>query len=333
MNTQKINQIISCNLFEQVITVIDEILFVNLDYLTNRQYQSTGLNELLYEIGGYKNHVVVFLIRDGVNCRFTGLREVIIHVIEALQLTKDTCFHYGYDNLNLENSTFIELNVLQMWGHLCYEKIQNLPLSSNTFHKKFAGLYARHDIYRLKIFRYLHTNYYDHSILAFNSVNGVYSNRFEQMFNDDVKWYSQHCPKFLDFPSANNWVSYTNSLDRIGEHYNNYFIEIVAETDFYSNVFFTEKTMKNLYLGKPFILWSGVNSLATLRKAGFRTFSPYIDESYDTILNVRDRLEAIFREIDRLANLSYRELADLNSKMNEIFQHNRNCFTKKLLTD
>lgn len=331
MITLKINDIISnCNFDSKVISVIDGIVFVNLDYLTNRQYQSQGVNEFLYQISNYKNHTVVFLIRDGVNCRVTGLREIIKQVILSLNLTNATCFHYGYDDLDLDNSTFIDMNVLHMWAHLCFEKIKDLPLSSNNTEKKFAALYGRHDLYRLKIFKHLHTNYYNDSLLAFNSVNGTYNQRFIDDFDNDCRWYQEHCPVFLDFASANNWVPYGDSLEKIGNQYNRYFIEIVAETDFYSNKFFTEKTLKNFYLGKPFLLWSGQHSLETLRKAGFRTFSPYIDESYDSITDSKDRLNAILKEIDRLSSLSYAELANLQNDMNEIFLDNRENFNQLL---
>lgn len=333
MITQKINDIISNSNFDsKIISLIDDIVFVNLDYLTNRQYQSQGVNEFLYQIGDYKNKVIVFLIRDGVNCRITGIRETIKHVITSLSLTKETCFHYGYDDLELENSTFIDMNLLQMWTHLSYEKIRDLPSSICTFEKKFAALYGRHDLYRLKFFRHLRTNYANDSLLAFNSINGLYNQRFQHDFANDIEWYQQNCPVFLDFPTSNNWVPYGESLEKIGKQYNRYFIEIVAETDFYSKHFFTEKTIKNFYLGKPFILWSGPNSLETLQDAGFITFHPYIDETYDSIANIKDRFDAIIQEIDRIAKLSIPELTYLNNKMIEIFQHNRKIFMKKLLT-
>lgn len=333
MNTQEIRDLISNLNFEPtLISTVDDIVIVNLDYFTNRNYQSQGINEFLYELSGYKNHTLVFLIRDGVNCQMTGIREAVKKVIEDLSLTPETCYVYGYDSLELENTTFIDMDVLQMWGSLCYEKIKNLPLAGNQFDKKFAALYGRHDIYRLKFFRHLYKNYKDVSLLAFNSINGHYSARFTKEFNEDINWYHANCPVFLDFQQANNWVPYGESLYTIGTHYNNYFIEIVAETDFYTNKFYTEKTLKNFYLGKPFLLWSGPNSLKKLQAEGFQTFSPFIDESYDSINNVRDRFEALVCEIDRLARLPFDELAQIYQALALRFEHNRDFFIKTLLT-
>jgi hypothetical protein len=303
-----------------------------LDYLTNRLYQTQGINEFLYTIFQYKNRTLVFLIRDGVNCRLTGLREIVKKVIEYLDLKKDTCFVYSYDDLHLDNSTFISFNVLQMWTDLTYKKIQHLPISCGNFQKKFAALYGRHDVFRLKFFKHLYTNYREESLLAFNSNTGVYNSRFQTRFQDDAEWYKDHCPVFLDFQTAQNWVSYTESLDTIGEHYNKYFIEIVAETDFYSDKFFTEKSLKNLYLGKPFILWSGPFSLYRLQENGFKTFAPFINESYDKILNPKDRFDAVVAEIDRLAQLSLDELKNIQSNLKEVLEYNRNFFVQFMLT-
>jgi len=127
MNTQKIKDLISNSTFENIITEIDNTVFVNLDYFTNRFYQSQGVSEFIYLISGYKNRTLVFLIRDGVNCTLTGITELIKKTIKDLNLNKETCFIYGYDDLHLENCTHIHFNVLQMWADNTYKKIKDLP--------------------------------------------------------------------------------------------------------------------------------------------------------------------------------------------------------------
>jgi hypothetical protein len=333
MNTPIIKNIISNFNFEgKVITLVDDIVFVNLDYFTNRLYQTQGVNEFLYTIGSYKNHIIVFMIRDGVNCKFTGIREIIKKTITDLNLKRDTCYIYGYDDLNLDNSTFIPFNVLQMWSDLTYKKIKDLPISTNSFTKKFAALYGRHDIFRLKICKHLFSYYNEYSLLAFNSISGVYNTRFQSNFDEDENWYKNNCPIYLDFNQSTTWIPFTESLDHIHEHYNKYFLEIVSETDIHTDKFFTEKTMKNLYLGKPFILWSGPYSLLRLQETGFKTFSPYINESYDKIQNTKDRFDAIVAEIDRLAQLSLDELRSIQSNLKEVLEYNRNFFVQFMLT-
>lgn len=301
------------------------MVFVNLDWLTNRDYQSQGINELIFSAGRYTNHVFVFLIRDGVNCKFTGLNFAIESIVKNLNLDQHTCFVYSYEDLRVKNTTFIELDAVQMW---CSNVSQSadLPLSHARCTKKFAGLFGRHDLYRLKIFRHLYENYQHDSVLSYNSTLANWNSRFAADFDDDRQWYEKHCPVLLDFESPRGWVPFQDSLSTIGQHYNNYFVEIVCETDTYSNRFFTEKSLKNFYLGKPFLLFAGAGSLQYLREKGFVTFDQCIDEIYDTIEDPYARHCAIIKEIDRLAQFSIPDLQLMLEKMAPIFEHNRNRF-------
>jgi hypothetical protein len=55
----------------------------------------------------------------------------------------------------------------------------------------------------------------------------------------------------------------------------------------------TEKTFKAIALEMPFVLVAPQHSLEYLRSYGFRTFAPYIDETYDTIEDPVKRIEAV----------------------------------------
>jgi hypothetical protein len=80
----------------------------------------------------------------------------------------------------------------------------------------------------------------------------------------------------------------------------NSLIEVVMETKFFGEHMMTEKTFNPISLGKPFIVMSSANLLQSIRKIGFKTFSPYIDESYDKIEDNAARLRAIVNEIERI---------------------------------
>jgi hypothetical protein len=323
MNTQEINQLISNSNFDNVLTAIDRYVFVNLDWLTERNYQSQGVNELIFLTSQYTDRIFVFLIRDGVNCRLTGLDYAIKLIINNLKLSSDTCYIYGYDDLEIPNTTFIRLDAVQMW---CYNvnQIINLPISKPFCGKKFVGLFGRHDLYRLKFFRHLYDNYKQDSILSYNATRAAWNYRFaETYFDDDKKWYEKNCPVLLDFDQASGWVPFQDSLANISKHYHNYFVEIVCETDTYSNRFFTEKTLKNFHLGKPFLLFSGPGSLEYLKSRGFLTFEPYINEHYDTINCPHTRYLTIIDEIDRLAQLPIFDLQTILHKLAPVFEHNK----------
>jgi hypothetical protein len=52
-----------------------------------------------------------------------------------------------------------------------------------------------------------------------------------------------------------------------------------------------------------FIIVGPANTLKFLKTKGFQTFSPFINETYDSINDPIDRMEAILAEIDRLVIL------------------------------
>lgn len=326
MNTaatkQILNIISNCNL-NQTFVYIDNLVFVNLDFLTNRNYQFEGLNEYFYVVGQLKERTIIFLQRDGVNLRYTGMLEVIQQTIGDLNLTPDTCYFYGYTDYNIKNCTYLELDVLQMWCSIANGYLESLESSQPNFKYYFAGLYGRFDLYRFKLYQHLSTK---NSLLSWNASHVQINQRFTDIFSNDLDWANTNTMYSLDYANGRNGVMAGESLNLISRHYNSYFIEVVAETDVHTNKFFTEKTCKNLFLGKPFLLLSGQHSIRTLQDRGFRTFHPFINESYDDHSNVFDRLSAIKQEIDRLGLLTVEQLKALQQDLQPVFEHNRQLF-------
>lgn len=86
--------------------------------------------------------------------------------------------------------------------------------------------------------------------------------------------------------------------------------------------FINEKTYKAI-LGKvPFILVGYAGLLSKLRERGYKTFSPYINESYDHIVNDEERLIAIMEEITRLSKFSSEEWLAWQENIIPIIKHN-----------
>jgi len=69
-------------------------------------------------------------------------------------------------------------------------------------------------------------------------------------------------------------------------------LEIVSEFNCSNNKpFLTEKIGRSIVMKNPFIILGDAGSLEELRSLGFRTFSKWIDESYDTVLDVKTRID------------------------------------------
>jgi len=119
----------------------------------------------------------------------------------------------------------------------------------------------------------------------------------------------------------------TASADYCGEDYVTAGIEVVLETLFDdSRWHLTEKTLRPIACGQPFILMATAGSLEYLRQYGFETFGKLIDETYDQIINPRQRLQAVIVEMARIAALDSKAKTQLFASMNTIALRNQQRF-------
>lgn len=124
-----------------------------------------------------------------------------------------------------------------------------------------------------------------------------------------------------------NTASPASSADYDSNDYRSTQIEVVLETLFDdSRQHLTEKTLRPIACGKPFILAATPGSLGYLRNYGFETFSPWIDETYDTIADPADRLQAIIKEMHRIKCLPVLEQQELLKNVKTIAQRNKQLF-------
>ncbi len=89
---------------------------------------------------------------------------------------------------------------------------------------------------------------------------------------------------------------------------------------------FTEKVCKPLMNFQPFVFIGFCGGLAQLRELGFKTFSGFIDESYDTEPDHVKRLTMAYKEIYRLSKMTKKEIHKWYWSMEEILVHNHKHF-------
>lgn len=107
--------------------------------------------------------------------------------------------------------------------------------------------------------------------------------------------------------------------------HSNSFVNIVTESLFNPrSIFFSEKTYKPIYTLQPFILFGNPNSLQKLKQMGFKTFSNWWDENYDTELDFTKKLEKIMDVVYTIAGWSIDELYSKTQEMEEVLVHNYN---------
>jgi hypothetical protein len=100
---------------------------------------------------------------------------------------------------------------------------------------------------------------------------------------------------------------------------------IVTETVFYHDkLHLTEKIFKPIVAQRPFMLAAAPGNLAYLKSYGFETFDQWIDESYDTIADPDQRLQAIVDQTQRLCAMSDSDLRRMHQEMQPVLEHNFN---------
>lgn len=109
--------------------------------------------------------------------------------------------------------------------------------------------------------------------------------------------------------------------------YNQSYFNLVVETDIeYKNSFFlTEKTIKSLIAGMPFVLVATPHFLRNLRALGFTTYNEFWDESYDCELDHYKRIDKI---IDLCQQLETFDWAKHQADLELVKLKNRNNFFK-----
>lgn len=126
-----------------------------------------------------------------------------------------------------------------------------------------------------------------------------------------------------------DWTSIPNgsqTLSGVNETQES-FLHVVSETCFWDKkCHLTEKIFKPIVARQPFVLLGCANNLAYLKEYGFKTFDRWWDESYDSIENPVERLQAVGEIIKQICNYSLEELTEMLHEMEEVLEYNYNRF-------
>ena len=149
------------------------------------------------------------------------------------------------------------------------------------------------------------------------------SENIEYISND----FDQVLPMSADNLNTDNHNDHSLSVDYL---FTDSYWNIVMET--YLNatggVFLTEKTFKPIKYGQPFVILGTTDSLQHLQEQGYKTFSPWIDESYDQEQDVRFRWYAIMEITRKIANTSLEDLHRQHTEMTSVILHNQAWFKR-----
>ena len=144
----------------------------------------------------------------------------------------------------------------------------------------------------------------------------------------ELKNSSRNSDICYDFSCYNSYKNFGKTSDYTISHsipidiYNSSNFNLVVETTVLQlNEFhLTEKTIKPIISGIPFVLIAGPHYLQRLRNLGFKTFHTLWSEEYDNIENFDDRVDTIVNLIESLKDFDWKTHA---SELKEIANHNK----------
>jgi hypothetical protein len=220
------------------------------------------------------------------------------------------------------------------------EYITNATKSSRLKH--FGMFIGRSNAPRLHLASYLKHRYSDQSVISyhFNLHDDFHTHNIG--LEDLIKYYKQDihvesnflscCPlrinntaqvlidKSLGINPAQQLLK--NDKEYFLQTYRDFFVEIVCESFFTGNTFFTtEKIFRPILLKTPFIVQGPRNFLRNLKKLGFKTFDQWWDEGYSED-PTSHQLTEIKQVLDMLSKKSSKEIHNMYKSMHDVLEHN-----------
>jgi hypothetical protein len=210
------------------------------------------------------------------------------------------------------------------------------PVSLNLTNQrpyKFTALNRTHKWWRATVMADLHRcNLLTHSQWSYNTDCSLGEGPAENpIIIDTIGGLSEYISEFVDhgpyFCDSDNADSHNDHTLVNTDLYTKSYCHIVIETLFDTNqsggAFITEKTYKAIKYGQPFVIVGAVGSLATLRRAGYRTFDHAIDNRYDLIHDNTHRWLAVRRAI---AQLQLQNMHQWFESCQADIEHNQNHY-------
>lgn len=249
--------------------------------------------------------------------------------------------HYKLPKIHYSWNTEFEKIVREQIDGIEFNKVKNI----DKIFLNFNGRQTHHRtllIFLLKSLNLLQYGYvsYNKNLYDHESALTYYMNIFKDNA-ELIKILKENQENILSI--ENMVLDDYNTQDKFKITSNNLYdkslLSLVTETNFYGETLYnknvnngrilSEKTFKPIAMKHPFIIVSNKNFLDCIRLLGYKTFYPYIDESYDLIDDDAERLLAIVKEIERLTKMSKDEQEIFIKFTNDICEYNYQVLKNK----
>jgi len=226
------------------------------------------------------------------------------------------------------------------WSKLSYQRTDVTP--TDLRHRRFACLIGRKNPERLAMLYWLRTK----DCLLSSMEDPDFRPELQEM-DKVIGWIKDHkdlCQWIhsIDIGSLDGYTvrdqyrakdpsepEWGKTHMALLDYYHNFDIEIIPETWTRGITFFpTEKTVRPLLAGKPFIMYGARHWMKHLRDMGFMTWGDCWDQSYDDYEGL-ERWKRMKEVIDGLNKLPSDEFHSIMMDANEIARHNQDILLEK----
>lgn len=254
--------------------------------------------------------------------RYTGSR---LKVIPSISLSHYLHRHYERYNMYIDFDDILEHKKNQYRGIYLYDCLNMRPRTQrvlNFLHLSNAGLLEYGNISMPPL--HIWYDWITPDPVAFAKL--LKNNCLPEDVLEKLPLGS--LPRFPEYKSSVTIDHYYDYVERIlDDLYRNSWVSIVTESTYGKGedaVFLSEKTFKPIACMQPFITVGSTHSLKYLRQLGYKTFHPFIDESYDDEKEDGPRFLKIMSELKRI--LAIEDKVEWLNSMRDILEHNHRMF-------
>jgi hypothetical protein len=288
--------------------------------------------------------VKINLNNEGPCADSIGLYKILDYVCEKFAFDKSritilTC------NFEETHPEYTILKKPQHWISRTVETFNQMDFCSqnkDVTKNLFGCVYNVPSWDRLCLLSYIYANTSSPSMLFCNGVwegsryNSYYFNELIDFFPEQffaVVDFLKSSPSSVLQDAVSNKPVTADNLMKVTTLYNDFFIDVVAETFVQGLSFFiTEKTIRPMLTTTPFIIQAPKSFLRTLKSDyQVQSFDRWWCEDYDNYEG-STRLEHIFKVIDYVNTWTVGDRQQVYQEMQPILQHNRNIWLTRGLT-
>lgn len=191
-----------------------------------------------------------------------------------------------------------------------------------------AYLYLKHKLYENSLFSFLVIDNINNIDNNFYNIKPILDSGDNLNIHQYINELKDRIPIQLDTQHlTSRELSGFGTVDNYNkDFYSSTYIHIVSETCMNGDnftPFFSEKTVRPLMNLQPFVYFGDYHALKTLRDFGFKTFHPFINESYDDEPDPLKRMKLAGDQVIQLNNMPVSQLHDWYYSITDILVHNQ----------